>query len=155
MNVSRKTSRGLEVVAVETGLREFPGPKSLLTYIDTQLADLRKKLGELLRLIEELRAKSEQDKRLRSLIMSLVGKEAKVETGSETVIKLDKLTIMINPSAETELHALEELAEYINSKIARLQAVRRDIEKLAQADVEAKILAVLYDGIPKGIIIKL
>jgi prefoldin subunit 5 len=140
---------------METGLREFASPKSLLTYIDTQLTDLRKKLGELLRLIEDLRAKSEQDKKLKSLIMSLVGDEAKVQGSSETVIKLDKLTIMINPSAETELHTLEELAEYINSKIARLQAVRRDIEKLAHADIETKIVAVLYDGVPKSLIIRI
>jgi len=140
---------------VETGLREFSTPKALLSYIDGQLADLRKKLGELLRLIEELRARSEQDKRLRSLIMSLVGREAQVQSSKETVINLDKVTIMINPSAETELQALEELAEYINAKIAKLQSIRRDIEKLAEADIEAKIIAVLYDGVPKSLIIKL
>ncbi len=139
---------------METGLREFNSPKSLLAYIDAQLTDLRKKLGELLRLIEDLRAKSEQDKKLRSLIMSLVGGEAKVAQPGETVIKLDRITIMINPSAETELHTMEELAEYINSKISRLQAIRKDVEKLAEADVEAKILAVLYDGIPKSLIIR-
>ena len=140
---------------METGLKEFASPKSLLAYIDAQLTDLRKKLGELLRLIEELRAKSEQDKKLRSLIMSLVGKEARVQTSTETIIRLDKINIMINPSAETELHTLEELAEYINSKIAKLQSIRRDIEKLAEADIEAKIVAVLYDGVPKNLIIKL
>ncbi|GEM_PF-508843 len=140
---------------METGLREFPTPKALLSYIDAQLTDLRKKLGELLRLIEELRAKSEQDKRLRSLIMSLVGKEAKVQSSTETIINLDKITIMINPSAETELHTLEELAEYINAKIAKLQSIRRDVEKLAEADIEAKIVAVLYDGVPKSLIIRI
>ncbi len=140
---------------MEIGLREFSTPKELLAYIDAQLADLRKKLGELLRMIEDLRAKSEQDKKLRSLILSLVGKEANVSTPSETIITLDKVTILINPSAERELKTMEELAEYINAKIARLQSIRRDLEKLAEADIEARIIAVLYDGVPKYLIIKI
>ncbi len=140
---------------MEIGLREFSTPKELLAYIDAQLTDLRKKLGELLRMIEDLRAKSEQDKKLRSLILSLVGKEAKVSTPSETIITLDKVTILINPSAERELKTMEELAEYINAKIARLQSIRRDLEKLAEADIEARIIAVLYDGVPKYLIIKI
>ncbi len=140
---------------MEIGLREFSTPKELLAYIDAQLTDLRKKLGELLRMIEDLRAKSEQDKKLRSLILSLVGKEANVSTPSETIITLDKVTILINPSAERELKTMEELAEYINTKIARLQSIRRDLEKLAEADIEARIIAVLYDGVPKYLIIKI
>ena len=138
---------------METGLREFTNTQELIKYIDAQLLELRKKLGELLRLIEELRARSEQDEKLLRLIASLTGGRGEVRP-PETVIKLDKITVAINPSARTELGFYEKLAEHINSKVVRLQAIKRDLEKLAEAEIEAKILVVLIDGVPEAIIVR-
>ncbi len=138
---------------METGLREFASTQEIIKYIDAQLLELRKKLGELLRLIEELRARSEQDEKLIRLIATLTGKGREVSP-PELVIKLDRITVAINPSARTELAFYERLAEYINSKVVRLQAIKKDLEKLAEAEVEARILVVLHDGVPEAIIIR-
>lgn len=139
---------------METGLRAFNNTQELIKYIDTQLMDLRKKLGELLRLIEDLRAKKEQDEKLLQLLATLTGMPTREIASKEMVINLDRITLAINPMASTELRFYEELAEYINSKVTRLQAIKKDLEKLANVDIEAKILVVLHDGIPKALIIK-
>ncbi|ABM80940.1 hypothetical protein [Hyperthermus butylicus] len=138
------------------GIQEFSSPQELLKYIDNMLNDLRRKLGELLRLIEELRAKSERDEKLLKLIAFLAGgtiEESPI--AKETVIEIEKVKIMLNPTAKTELEVLEEIAESINAKITRLHAIRRGLERLAQIDVETRIRVIFQDYIPKAVIITL
>lgn len=137
------------------GIKEFSSPQELLKYIDSQMSELRRKLGELLRLIEELRAKSEQDQRLRALIASLTGKPAENVSTPETVVEIEKVVIAINPSPSTELRVMEELAEAINNKITRLQNTKKALERLAAAGIEAKLEVILYDDVPRAIIIRI
>ncbi|ALL01210.1 hypothetical protein Pyrde_1162 [Pyrodictium delaneyi] len=137
------------------GIKEFSSPQELLKYIDSQMSELRRKLGELLRLIEELRAKSEQDQRLRALIASLTGKPAENVSTPETVVEIEKVVIAINPSPSTELRVMEELAEAINNKITRLQNTKKALERLAAAGIEAKLEVILYDDVPRAVIIRI
>jgi len=137
------------------GIKEFSSPQELLKYIDSQMSELRRKLGELLRLIEELRAKSEQDQRLRALIASLTGKPAENVSTPETVVEIEKVVIAINPSPLTELRVMEELAEAINNKITRLQNTKKALERLAAAGIKAKLEVILYDDVPRAVIIRI
>ena len=139
------------------GIQEFSSAQELLRFIDAQLTDLRKTLGDLLRVIEELRAKSELDKRIRELLMRLRQQETR-EAGTESrseIVKLgDALELVINPSPSIELRYLEDLAEMINKKIAKLQATRKGAEQLAEIGLEAKLDVLLVDDVPTTIIIK-
>ncbi len=140
-----------------TGIREFSSAQELLRFIDAQLTDLRKTLGDLLRVIEELRAKSELDKRIRELLLRL-SKQGAGESSAESrpeIVKLgESLELVINPSPSVELRYLEDLAETINRKIAKLQAARKGVEQLAEIGLEAKLDVILVDDVPTTVFIK-
>ena len=142
---------------MSTGIREFSSAQELLRFIDAQLTDLRKTLGDLLRVIEELRAKSELDKRIRELLLRL-SKQGAGESSAENkpeIVKLgDSLELVINPSPSVELRYLEDLAETINKKIAKLQAARKGVEQLAEIGLEAKLNVILVDDVPTTVFIK-
>lgn len=138
-----------------TGIREFSSAQELLRFIDLQLTDLRKTLGELLRIIEELRAKSELDKKIRELVMKLGAKREAVQSERQDIIKLEEgMELIINPPPSVELRYLEDLAESINKKIAKLQTARKGVEKLAEIGLEAKLEVILVDDVPTSIIIR-
>jgi DNA-binding transcriptional MerR regulator len=140
---------------VATGIREFSSAQELLRFIDLQLTDLRKTLGELLRIIEELRAKSELDKKIRELVMKLGAKREAVQSERQDIIKLEEgMELIINPPPSVELRYLEDLAESINKKIAKLQTARKGVEKLAEIGLEAKLEVILVDDVPTSIIIR-
>ncbi|BEP17673.1 hypothetical protein PYJP_10250 [Pyrofollis japonicus] len=138
-----------------TGIKEFSSAQELLRFIDLQLTDLRKTLGELLRIIEELRAKSELDKKIRELVMRLGAKRESVQSERQDIIKLEEgMELIINPPPSVELRYLEDLAESINKKIAKLQTARKGVEKLAEIGLEAKLEVILVDDVPTSIIIR-
>ncbi len=138
---------------MESGVRVFNNIQEVIKYVDNELTEYRKKLGELLRVIEELRARKEHEDKLKRLIESITGKAAE-EAAREVTVKLEKITLSVNPSAATELSYFEELAEHINSKVTRLTAIKKDLEKLASIDIEARVVVFLHDGIPTALIIK-
>ena len=140
--------------AVSLGVSEFQSPQELLKYIDSVLNDLRRKLGELLRQIEDLRARSERSERLLRIISSLAGGGGQ-PTAGETVIEIEKVKIYVNPTPKSELEVLESIAEAINAKITRLHNIRRGLEKLVESGVDTPVRVVFEDYIPKAIIIKL
>jgi phosphate uptake regulator len=137
------------------GVMEFQSPQELLKYLDSVLNDLRRKLGDLLRQIEDLRAKSEKSERLLKLIASLASSGAQQVSPSETVIEIERVKIYINPTARSELEVLENIAESINAKITKLHSIRKGLEKLVESGVDTPLRVIIEDYIPKAIIIKL
>lgn len=137
---------------MSTEIREFSSLDELFKYIDSQIDELRRKLGELLRVIEEVRIKAEQERKLKSLLSKVVGTSIETQT---PVVELKNIKLLINPSAESEITLLEQLAEAINNKMMMLQAVKRDLEVLRGEEIVTTLRVVMIDGIPKGIIIKL
>ena len=137
---------------MSTEIREFSSLTELFKYLDTQIDELRRKLGELLRVIEEVRIKAEQERKLKSLLSKVAGTSVESQA---MVVELKNLKLLINPNAESEMSLLEQLAETINSKMMLLQSIRRDLEVLRGEDIIASIRVIVIDGIPKGVILKL
>ena len=132
-------------------IRIFSNVSELLSSLDDDIAESKKYLGELLRIIEELRVRAENEKALTNLLSKLG-----VNTGKKqsTVINLKNLKIIVNPSAEEELTALEMLAEHISRRIKTLQDIKKELESFASINVEARFEAVYIDGVLKEIYIK-
>ncbi|RLG86281.1 MAG: hypothetical protein DRO39_03580 [Thermoprotei archaeon] len=137
---------------MSTEMREFSSLSDFIKFVDGELAELRRSLGELLRVLEDVRAKAEQDKKLRELLSKLTG--ASGAQPSPPVVDLRGLKVAINPSAEVELGLLEQLVEALNTKITQLQAIRKEIEVLGGTDIEASVKAIIIDGVPRALIIK-
>ncbi len=140
------------VNVLSTEFREFRTLDELFRYIDSQIEDLRKKLGDLLRLVEEARLRAEQERKLKSALSRILG--SSIETSSP-VVELKNIKIYVNPSAENEISLFEQLAEAINTKIMQLQAIRKDLEVFRDLNLTTPLRVVIIDGVPRSIMIKL
>lgn len=136
---------------MSTLTREFPSVGELLKSLDDLIAEYRRVLGELLRKIEELRVKSEQETKLRG-VLSKLGLPA---GPTPNVVDFRNVRILINPFPQQELSSLESAVEALNSKITTLTAIRKDLEILSGiGNGGLKITVVFIDDLPKNIILK-
>ncbi|MEM0501750.1 MAG: hypothetical protein QXU24_06295, partial [Ignisphaera sp.] len=53
---------------MSSSVKEFNSIGEFMKYIDDSIAELRRRLGEMLKKVEELRVKVEQEKKLRSIL---------------------------------------------------------------------------------------
>ncbi len=133
-------------------IREFDSIGEFMKTVDEELSNMRRKLGELLRRLEELRVKVEQERKLKSLLTKL-GMSQEGATPSN-VIELKTIRLIMNPTAEQEVVALEQAVENLNNKITALQAIKKDLEILGGIDVEVKLTTIYVDGLPRTILIR-
>jgi len=106
-----------------------------------------------LRRLEELRVKVEQERKIKS-ILSKLGAATSASTQSN-VVELKTIKLIMNPTAEQEVSALEQVVEMLNNKITQLQAIKKDLDVLGGMDIEVKLTAIYMDGLPKNILIKI
>ncbi len=133
-------------------VREYSSVSEFIKSIDDELNELRKVLGELLRRLEELRVKAEQEKKLKELLAKLGGGSPPAQSN---VIELKNVRLMLNPSPEQEVSALEQAIESINNKVVQLQAIRKDLEVLSGSSLEIRVQAIYFDGLPKIVILRM
>ncbi len=133
-------------------VREYTSFAELLKSIDESLNVLKQQLAEYLRRLEDIRARSEQEKKLKELLKRLTGEESPT-TGK--VIDMREVKLFINPDAEQEAKLLEEIIDRINKNIQSLQSIRKTLEPLSNVEVETKIVTIYREGVPVAIIIKL
>jgi len=131
-------------------VKEFSNVGEFMKYIDDSIAELRRRLGEMLKKIEELRVRVEQEKKLRS-ILSKIGLP---ETVSQNEITLRNIKIVVNPVSAQELTAYEAAVESLNNKIMLLTAIRKEVEILGNIDVEIKLTVIYSDDIPKIVLLR-
>jgi len=131
-------------------VKEFSNVGEFMKYIDDSIAELRRRLGEMLKKIEELRVRVEQEKKLRS-ILSKIGLP---ETVPHNEITLRNIKIVVNPVSAQELTAYEAAVESLNNKIMLLTAIRKEVEILGNIDVEIKLTVIYSDDIPKIVLLR-
>ncbi|MEM0002458.1 MAG: hypothetical protein QXS24_06020 [Desulfurococcaceae archaeon] len=131
--------------------KEYVNVGEFLKSLDDTIAEYRKTLGELLRKIEELRIKSEQESKLRSILSKLGVSPA----AASNEINLRNVKILVNPLPQQELLSLESAVEALNNKITLLTGIRKDLEALAGlGDAGVRIIVVYIDDVPRNIILK-
>lgn len=136
---------------MSTTVKEFANLNEFIKSIDDLVADYRRRLGEMLRKLEELRVRSEQEKKLKSILSKL----GLPESAPANEVSLRNVRILVNPSPSQELSALESAVEALNNKITLLSAVRKELEVLSGLDVGARIVVVFVDDVPRTVVLKL
>ncbi len=131
-------------------IREFNKISEFMKYLDDELAENRKILGEMLKKLEELRVRAEQEKKVKSVL----GKLGLPEPSIRNEIALKNVRIIINPLPTQELSSLESSIESLNNRITQLMNIRKELEILGNIDVETKITVVYVDGLPKIVLLK-
>ncbi len=135
-------------------MREFGSFKELLSYVDGQIAQYRKVFGELIRVVEDMRARAERQKKILEVIAKLSpGTQVSGEEGSYQV-DLRGVKVLVNPSPVKELEVFEKILEEINAKITRLANLRKDLEVLGALE-GAKVVTYIKDDIPEIILLKI
>ncbi|WP_425277384.1 hypothetical protein [Staphylothermus marinus] len=140
------------MIKLSAVVKEFSSFADLIKNIDEELNTLKQQLADYLRRLEDIRAKSEQERRLRELLKNLTGEE---QTSKGKVVDLKDVKLYVNPDAEQEATVMEEIIDRINKTIQSLQSIRKALEPLSNVEVEAKIVVVYKEGVPSSIILKL
>lgn len=136
---------------MSTMIKEYINIGEFLKTLDDMISEYRRTLGELLRKIEELRIKSEQESKLKS-ILSKIGATPSTVANE---INLKNVKILVNPLPQQELISLESAVEVLNNKITLLTGIRKDLEVLTGiGDVGIRIIVVYVDDVPKNIMLK-
>lgn len=139
---------------MSTVAKEFLSVGEFLKSLDDAIAEYRKVLGDLLRRIEELRIKSEQESRLKS-VLSKLGAAVTPTSTALNEINLRNVKILINPFPQQELSSLEVAVEALNNKITTLTNIRKELEILSGlGDVGLRIIVVYVDDLPKTIVLR-
>lgn len=131
-------------------IREFGSIAEFTKSLDDVVSEYRRRLGEMLRRLEELRIRAEQEKKLRGVLSKL----GLPESSPVNEIALRNVRVVINPSPSQELTAIETAVEALNNKITLLTAVRKELEILGSIDVEAKLIVVYVDDIPRTVVLR-
>jgi DNA repair exonuclease SbcCD ATPase subunit len=132
-------------------VREFNSLAEFMKYLDDEISEHRRRLGELLKRLEELRVRAEQEKKLKSVLTKL----GVPESGTSNEVALRNLRIIINPAASQELTAMESAIEALNNRIAQLSAIRKEVEVLGGLDVEVRLAVVYVDGLPRVLLLRM
>lgn len=135
---------------MSTVIREFGSIAEFTKSLDDAVSEYRRRLGEMLRRLEELRVRAEQEKKLKNVLSKL----GLPESSSPNEIALRNVRVVINPSPSQELSAIEAAVEALNNKITLLTAVRKELEILGNIDVEAKLIVVYVDDIPRTVVLR-
>lgn len=135
---------------MSTIIREYGSVGEFMKSVDDALSEYRRRLGEMLRKLEELRVRSEQEKKLKSILSRL----GLPESSPTNEIDLRNIRVIVNPSPSQELSAIEAAVEALNTKITILTAVRKELEILGGIDVGARIVVVYVDDVPRTVVLK-
>jgi len=132
-------------------VREFNSLAEFMKYLDDEISEHRRRLGELLKRLEELRVRAEQEKKLKSVLTKL----GVPESGTSNEVALRNLRIIINPATSQELTAMESAIEALNNRIAQLSAIRKEVEVLGGLDVEVRLAVVYIAGLPRVLLLRM
>lgn len=132
-------------------IKVFSSLSELVSALDEDIAEAKKSLGEILRIIEDLRVKAESEKAFNELLAKLGTSVSKKQSN---VVNLKNVKIVVNPSANDELQALEALAEHVSRKIMLLQSIRKELEIFTNVNIEARVEVIYVDGVPKEVYVK-
>lgn len=132
-------------------VREYSSFGDIIKSIDETINTLKQQLADYLRRLEDIRTRSEQEKKLKELIKRLTGEET---AAGGKVIDMREVKLFINPDAEQEAKLLEEIIDRLNKNIQLLYSIRKTLEPLSNIEVETKITVIYREGVPSAIILK-
>ncbi len=133
-------------------IKEYANIEEFIRYLDKEIENLRNNLGELLKVVEDLRAEAEKARKLRETLSKIVGGLEKI--GSKEV-DLKDIKLLVNPTVEDEATLMEDLVADVQERILSFQKVRKAVEPLVElGELPAKVRVVFKDGKPIKLIIK-
>ncbi|MCS7107854.1 MAG: hypothetical protein RMH77_06705 [Sulfolobales archaeon] len=133
-------------------VKEFSGFKEMLASLDEDILEIKRVLGELLRRMEVLRVRAENERALKDVLSKMGISQTQGQVSN--VVNLKKVKVIIKPTTEQELISLEEFVEYLTSRMILLESIKKELSLFSTTNIEAKIEVIYVDGLPKEIYVK-
>ena len=136
-------------------IKEYGSAEEIAETLDKEIAETKSTLGEYLRRLDDIRALAEKSKKIREVVMKLVGKKAITESLGE--ITVGNLNIVLDANPFHELTAIESVVRSHQERLIVLQKAREALKWLDQlGDTEGlKYLVVENEGVPERILFKI
>ena len=136
--------------AKSVDIKRYTTVSDFLKELDAEITRLKGELGDLLRRLENAKAKAEVMMKLENLL-SAAGGGTKL---GGTEIQLGQSKAVINPTPRQEFEILVDVVRSLQSKIIALERARKDLDPLARiGDIEITLEVIYENGIPARILI--
>jgi len=133
-------------------VRSFDSLQAFLESIDSEVTRLKALLGDYMRRIESVKARTDRHIKIQSLLSKIV--KRKFPEGE--IIDLKGLEALINPSPKQELDLLLEAMQSVQDHINQLENVRKAVSVFQEAQgLDIPVEVVYRDGLPKTIIVRI
>lgn len=133
-------------------VKEFSSFKEMLASLDEDIVEIKRILGELLRRMEVLKVRAENERALKDVLSKMGISQTQGQVSN--VLNLKKVKVIIKPTTEQELISLEEFVEYLTSRMILLESIKKELSLFSTTNIEAKIEVIYVDGLPKEIYVK-
>lgn len=133
-------------------VKEFSSFKEMLASLDEDIVEIKRVLGELLRRMEVLKVRAENERALKDVLSKMGISQTQGQVSN--VLNLKKVKVIIKPTTEQELISLEEFVEYLTSRMILLESIKKELSLFSTTNIEAKIEVIYVDGLPKEIYVK-
>jgi hypothetical protein len=137
--------------AKSVDIKRYTSVMDFLKDLDAEITRLKGELGDLLRRLENAKAKAEVMVKLENLLAFAAGGGAKL---GGTEIQLGQAKALINPTPKQEFDILVDVVRNLQSKIIALEKARKDMDPLSRiGDIELTLEVIYENGVPSKILI--
>ena len=135
-------------------IKEFGSVEEIEEALDKAISETKSSLGEYLRRLDDIRNLAEKTKKVRQVVMRLVGKKIDAERLGE--INVDNVNVVLDANPLDELTALESVVRSHQERLLKVQKAREALKPLDEfGETEGvKFLIVENDGVPERILLK-
>jgi len=137
--------------AKSVDIKRYSSVSDFLKELDAEITRLKGELGDLLRRLENAKAKAEVLMKLENLLSAAAGGGAKL---GGTEIQLGQTKAIINPTPKQEFEILVDVVRGLQGRIIALERSRKDLEPLSRiGDIELTLEVIYENGIPSKILV--
>jgi len=132
---------------------QFDSVRDMLEYLSNEISKTKTLLGDLLRRVEEDKAKADIMNQIESLLAEVAGRPARPP---EAQLELGGIKIYINPSPKAELDLLLDVLRSVQQRVVQLERAKKSLEPLSKIEgAGIKVTLILENGVPKHVLIKI
>ncbi|MEB3844475.1 MAG: hypothetical protein LRS48_02185 [Desulfurococcales archaeon] len=131
-------------------IRRYNSVSDFIKDIDAEITRLKGELGELLRRLENAKAKAEVLVKLESLLAGTGGKLGGTE------LNLGQAKAIINPTPKQEFDILVDVVRSLQNRIIALERARKDLDPLVRiGDLDLTLEVIYENGVPSRILVRM
>ncbi len=135
--------------AKSVDIKRYTSVSDFIKELDAEITRLKGELGDLLRRLENAKAKAEVMVKLENLLSGAGGSKL-----GGTEIQLGQARAIVNPTPKQEFDILVDVVRSLQSKIIALERARKDLDPLLKiGDIELTLEVIFENGIPSRLLI--